>query len=373
MMALDPPVRLILNVPLISCRYGSGRVAPEPTEGFFEELALRELVTLRRGYVLGLGLLVGSGVVLGATRMGRGSVSSALTILGGAQPGWLLAATVGFGLALLSSAAAWRSGLRACGGSACFTQVSARYAIGSLVNAVAPAHLGGALRLGLLSRTLSGEDRLWRAGGVGASIAAARMLALAILVVVAAAMTSLPLWPAPVLAVSVLCVLVVCTRISGRAPGRLGSLLQVFRSCARSPREGVSLVAWIGCSCALRLGAASSIAMALGVARPVWVALVLLAAIALAGVLPLTPGNIGAGAGAATLALHGTGVGVGAALALGIAFQAVETFAGGTLGLAGAAVLAAPGTRVRRWSFAAAGAATVLMAATLGLASVDLV
>jgi hypothetical protein len=44
-----------------------------------------------------------------------------------------------------------------------------------------------------------------------------------------------------------------------------------------------------------------------------------------------------------------------------------------TLGLAGAAVLAAPGTRARRWSFAAAGAAAVLMAATLGIASVDLI
>src|SRR6266536_1459717 len=278
---------LILNVALISCRYGSGGAEPQPTEGLFEELALPELVTLRRGYALGLGLLVGGAVVLGATRMGRGSLSSAMTILGGARPGWLLAATVGFALALLSSAAAWRSGLRACGGSACFTQVSARYAIGSLVNAVAPAHLGGALRLGLLSRTLPGEDRLWRAGGVGASVAAARTLALAALVVAAAAVGKVPFWPAPLLAFAVLCVLIVCTRISERAAGRLGSLLQIFRSCSRSPREGASLVAWIACSFALRLGAASAVAMALDVARPVWVALVLLAAIALAGVLPL--------------------------------------------------------------------------------------
>ena len=84
--------------------------------------------------------------------------------------------------------------------------------------------------------------------------------------------------------------------------------------------------------------------MALGVPHPIWVAVVLLAAMALAGLLPLTPGNFGAGAGAATLALHGTGVGLGVSLALGVAFQAVETFAGVTLGLAGAAVLAAPGT-----------------------------
>jgi hypothetical protein len=112
---------------------------------------------------------------------------------------------------------------------------------------------------------------------------------------------------------------------------------------------------------------------AFGISDPVSVAVVLLAAIALAGVLPLTPGNIGAGAGAATLALHGTGVGVDVALALGIAFQAIETCTGMMLGVAGAALVSAPGTRMRRWSFAMAGAAAVLVAASVGIASVDLV
>jgi hypothetical protein len=66
-------------------------------------------------------------------------------------------------------------------------------------------------------------------------------------------------------------------------------------------------------------------------------------------------------------------VGLGAALALGFAFQAVETFVGVTLGLGGAAILAAPGTRTRRWSTAAAAAAAgaVLVAAALGVASID--
>jgi hypothetical protein len=100
---------------------------------------------------------------------------------------------------------------------------------------------------------------------------------------------------------------------------------------------------------------------------------VLLAAVALAGVLPLTPGNIGAGAAAATVALHGTGLGFNVALALGITFQAVETCAGVMLGIAGTAVVSAPGTRARRWSFAFAGAAAMLVAASVGLASVDLV
>ena len=131
------------------------------------------------------------------------------------------------------------------------------------------------------------------------------------------------------------------------APGRPAGSAACSRFSARSGARrvrGAALFGWIALSCVARIAAAVAIAMALGVPHPIWVAVVLLAAMALAGLLPLTPGNFGAGAGAATLALHGTGVGLGVSLALGVAFQAVETFAGVTLGLAGAAVLAAPGT-----------------------------
>ncbi|HEU5278372.1 MAG TPA: lysylphosphatidylglycerol synthase domain-containing protein [Gaiellaceae bacterium] len=340
---------------------------------FFDELALGRLPSFRRSYAAALGLIVASGVALGATHVGRGAFDGAVTSLARAQPGWLVTAAVSFGVALLASAAAWRAGLEACGGSASFSQVWARYAVGSLVNALAPAHLGGAVRLALLSHTLPGEDRLWRAGGVGASVAAARTLALSALVVAAAAVGGVPLWPAPLLAVTVLVLVGLGIRFGTRTTGRIGALLEIFRSAARSPRAGGVLLAWTACSFAARIVAAVAIAMALGVSSPLLVALVLLAAMALSGALPLTPGNFGAGAGAATLALHGAGVGLGSALALGVAFQAVETFAGMVLGLVGAAVLATPGTRIRRWSLAAAGAGVVVVAAALGIATIDLV
>lgn len=336
-----------------------------------DELALGSPASLRKAYALGCGLLLTAGIGVGVTRFGRGTLTSAVGDLLRAQPGWLLAAIVGFATALLASAAAWRVGLRACGGNAGSTETSARYAVGSLVNAIAPAHLGGAVRLGLLSRTLDGEDRLWRAGGVGSAVAAARTLVLAGLLVPAAAIGNVPLWPAPIFVLVVAGLVFAGVRLSGRTQGRLANFLQILRGVARSPRDGAALVGWVACSCVARIAAAIAIAMALGVHRPVLVAVVLLAAMALSGMLPLTPGNFGAGAGAATLALHGTGVGLGASLALGVAFQAVETFAGVTLGLAGAAVLAAPGTRVRRWSFAAAGVSLVLVAGVLGVASVD--
>lgn len=338
---------------------------------FFDELALGQLGSMRRNYAIGAGLFLAAGIGLSLTRLGRGTFSTAVTDLAGAHRGWLAAAASLFAVGLLTSAAAWRVGLRACGGSSGLSQVSARYTIGSLVNSLAPAHLGGAVRLGLLSRTLPGEDRLWRAGGVAGSVAAARSLALAALIVPAAMVGRIPLWPAPLLAFAVVAVVSVGTRMSARTAGRVGSLLQIFRSIGRSPREGAALFGWVGCSSLARVAAAVAIAMALDVPHPIWVAVVLLAAMALAGLLPLTPGNFGAGAGAATLALHGTGVGLGVALALGFAFQAVETFVGVTLGLGGAAVLAAPGTRVRRWSLVAVGLAAVVLGAVLGVASLD--
>lgn len=338
--------------------------------GFFDDLALGHFASVRRNYVVGIAVLALGGAALAATRVGRGAFDDALNSLSRAHPGWLVFAAACFSVGLLASGAAWRVGLRACGGTACFTQVSARYAIGSLVNALAPAHLGGAVRLGLLSRTLPGEDRIWRAGGISASIAAARTLGLAVVIVAAAAVGGVPVWPAPLLVLAVAVVYVLCRRVGRRATGRLGSFVQVFRHARRA---GPAVLGWIGCACAARVAAAIGIAMAFDVSRPVWVALVLLGAMALSGILPLTPGNFGTGAGAATLALHGAGVHLGSALAMGVAFQAVETFAGMTLGLVGAAVLATPGTRTRRWSFAAAGLATVLLAAVLGITSVDFV
>jgi uncharacterized membrane protein YbhN (UPF0104 family) len=358
---------------LLSFRADSvGDVIGEHTRTrFFDELALGQLGSMRRNYAIGAGFLLFAGIAIGLTRLGRGTLSSAVADLARAQPGWLVAAASFFAFGLLASAAGWRVGLRACGGTTGITQISARYTIGSLVNSLAPAHLGGAVRLGLLSRTLPGEDRVWRAGGIAGSVAAARTLVLVALIVPAAIVGRVPFWPAPLLALGVVAVLGVGTRLSARAAGRVGSLLQIFRSIGRSPREGAALFGWIGCSCIARVAAAIAIAMALGVPHPIWVAVVLLAAMALAGVLPLTPGNFGAGAGAATIALHGTGVGLGAALALGFAFQAVETFVGVTLGLGGAAVLAAPGTPIRRWSMVTAAIGAVMVATALGFASID--
>lgn len=309
--------------------------------------------------------------MLAATGSGRADLEAAGGVLRDAQPGWVFLAALGCGVALLCSARAWTVGLDVCGCEASFAQIAARYSVGSLVNAFAPAHLGAASRIALMSRTLPCSDRLWQAGGVGAAVGVARALGLALLVFAAAALGHIPLWPAPLLALFVAAAFVLGPRLARRCDGRLGSALAVFGRLGR--RDGRRLLGWVCCATAARVAAATAAAAALGLGRPVWVALVLLAAIALASTLPLTPGNFGVGAGAATLALHGVGVGMGQALALGVAFQAIETVASVTLGLLGVAVIATPGTAVRRLAFAGAVAATAVVAGVLGVAAVDVV
>jgi uncharacterized membrane protein YbhN (UPF0104 family) len=341
---------VLLNVYLIWCRYLAD-------------------VRVWRSSVLGLALLAASFAALAATQFGRGSVGNALAVLQQVRPGWLLVAGLGFGASLLCSAAAWGAGLRACGGSADYVDVASRYAVGSLVNSATPAHVGGAVRLALLSRTLPGRDPVLRACGVGTAIGAARAAALGLLIFAAAAVGRVPLWPAPILIAAVAAAVAIGMRLSTRVAGRVGAVLQAFRS----PRHAFELSRWIAYSYVFRIAAGVAIVASLGISRPLTVALVLLGALALAGVLPLTPGNFGAGAGAATIALHGAGVAVADALALGVTLQAVETGTALLLGLTGSAMLAAPGTRLRRWSFATVAVAAFALAATVGAVSVDLV
>jgi uncharacterized membrane protein YbhN (UPF0104 family) len=326
-------------------------------------------LVVRRFSAVGLALLGAAAVAVAAVTFGRGTVGQALSTLSDVQPGWLVLAGLGFGVALLCSAQAWYAGLKACGGEATSTDVAARYAIGSLTNSFAPAHVGGAVRIGLLSRTLPGGDAVLRTCGVGAAVGAARALALAALVVLAAPLGRVPLWPAPIVLVVVLCAGAAAVRLSERAAGRVAAALEIFRR----PRTGFELTRWIACSFGARLAATIAIVASFGIPRAFGVSVVLLAAIALAGLLPLTPGNIGAGAGAATLALHGTGVDAGVALALGMTFQAVETCTAILLGLAGSAALAAPGTPLRRWSLAAVAVGAIAVATTIGFATVQLV
>jgi uncharacterized membrane protein YbhN (UPF0104 family) len=278
-----------------------------------------------------------------------------------ASPAWLWLAALSFAGALVASGCAWRSALYRVGGELTRADASARYGIGSLVNAFLPAKIGSAVRFALFSRVLHGEGRLWTTGGVCASIGAARSIWLALLLAFGAASGALPVWPLGLLALGVAVAVAVAAFARDRSPhSRAAHVLDAFRALARSPRAAAQLVGWIGLATASRIGAATAIAAAFGVERPLLAALLVIPALDLAGVLPVTPGNIGVASAAVAFALHAHGASMGTAMSAGIAFSAVETVTSLAFGTGSALYLAATAPGARRWTAAVAGATACL-------------
>jgi uncharacterized membrane protein YbhN (UPF0104 family) len=303
-------------------------------------------------------------------------VRGAFGHLESAQAHWLWVGGFAFAVALVANGWAWRAALALCGGRLSRTQAVARYGIGSLVNAATPARLGDAVRIALFSRSLPSRDRLWTTGGVFTTIGAARALCLGVLGVYATASGVLPGWPLLVIAL----VLAIATIASVLARHRrIGTgaahLLDAFRGLARSPLQGARVVLWIGLATAARVVAVTAVAAALGLHSPLEAAVLVVPALDLAGLVPLTPGNLGISSTAVAMALQGHGVGLTVALSASIAIHALETCASIAIGLSGALYLAqAHSPAVRRWTLRVAGAtASVALAAMLGLTVLDLV
>lgn len=249
----------------------------------------------------------------------RDDVADAIAGLDSASPGWLWLAAVAFFAAYLCSASAWR----AATGLADRADATARYGVGSLVNSLAPAHAGDAVRLALFAQAV--PDRRLRTAGkalVGVGVARIAMTATLLLAVV---------FPPALVGFGLVPLL-----------GRVAT--------------------WVAAATAARLVAATAIAAALGVPSPFLAALLVLPAIDLAGLLPLTPGNVGLKSGAIALALQAQGVDVTTALSSGIAFHAVETVVGLVFGSASALYLSR--VPVPRW--AVAGASACVAAAFVG-------
>jgi uncharacterized membrane protein YbhN (UPF0104 family) len=273
---------------------------------------------------------------------------------------WLAAGT--FLGVIVATGCAWRAGIQACGGKLGVADASARYAVGSLVNAVAPGGVGGPVRIALFSRALDARERVWTTAGVATTIGLARTPALAILVIAAAAIAGFPLWPLLILSGAMVAAVGVALIARHRTPhARVAHVLDAFRALARSPRAAVSLVGWVTAATGMRLVAAATIAAAFDVRSPVAAAVVMLPALAISGAVPLTPGNLGVGSGAIAVALLMVGVDGGTAIAIGFAFQGVETCIGVLAGACGVLALAAP--PVPAWSLRLAGVTGALVAA----------
>lgn len=311
----------------------------------------------KRHLALFLGSIAALGVLALTPQLLGDRVSEGVEGLGNASPGWLWIAAVGFGASLAASACGWASALRRCDGVTAGADATARYCTGSLVNSLAPARLGTAVRFALFARVLPGEGRLWTVGGIATSLSAVRALWLALVLALGSASGALPRWPIAVLLLGVGVAAVVAWCARDTQPGsRWAHYLDVFRVLGRCPRAAARIVGWVGFTMALRLGAAAGIAAAFGVERPLVAALLIIPALDLAGMLPLTPGNVGVASAAVAFALKAHGVTSDVALSAGIAFGAVETLT--TLGMGAASLLyfAALRADVPRWRTAAVAA-----------------
>ena len=326
------------------------------------KLDLRSLAT-RRGVVATalFGLVV---VVLALLpNLVGGEVGDAIGGLREADPIWLWVAAFCFVGSTLCTASAWRSALTLVGGALPYSDAAARYGVGSLVNSLSPARAGEAVRLALFARALPGRDRAWRTGGVLGVVTAIRALIFALFVLGAAATGGVPLWPVLALGAVSAAAVAVAIAVRNRMPGRshAGHALDAFHALGREPRRGAAVAGWFAAAAVIRVGAAASIAAALGVPSPLGAALIIIPALDLAGLIPSSWGTT---SGAIVVALAAHGVGWGTGVTTGLAFHAVETAAGTAFGIA-AVLLLAPFASPRALRFAAA-AATFAVAAGLG-------
>ena len=246
-------------------------------------------------------------------------VLDALAALEDAHAGWLWVAAAAFGAGLVLSGCAWSAATHVPGR----VDACARYGVGSLVNSLAPAHAGDAVRLALFAKA-SPDSRLLTAGKALAGVGIARLACTGVLLLAT-------LKPVALLLLFVVPVL-------GRVP------------------------AWVTAATVARVGAAAAVAAAVGIPSPLLIALLVVPAIDLAGLIPITPGNIGLKSGAIALALQAQGVDVTTALSTGIAFHAVETLVGISFGSASSLYLSR--VPVPRWAIG--GATAVVAAAFVG-------
>jgi uncharacterized membrane protein YbhN (UPF0104 family) len=323
----------------------------------------------RRSVAAAVGSLLALGVMLSMPQLLGPRVEDAFAAARSADARWLWVAGVGFAVSVLSAAGSWRSALGLCGGRVGLADAAARFGIGSLVNTFVPARAGDAARIALFSRSLDEDGRLWRTGGAFVALEAARALVFTAVAVAGATTGALPLWPvAALLGLAATAAAVAFRARSRTAGGRAAHVLDAFRTLGREPARGARLVGWVALSVGGRIAAAAAIGAALGIARPLTAALVIVPALDVAGTFPLTPGNLGITSGAVAMAFRIQGIPFAHGLAAGIAFQAVETAVGVAYGLGSLVWLAPyPTVGVRKIALLAAGAsASLAVAGALG-------
>jgi uncharacterized membrane protein YbhN (UPF0104 family) len=263
-------------------------------------------------------------------------VGSAFERLDDAKQAWIWSAGLLVVATLAAWGQAWRCVIRSCGGDVGRVDAVARYAIGSAVNTLTPARLGDVVRIALFSRRLEHPERAWTSAGAYTTVGAARTVAVASLVLVGYAAGALPLWPVLAAAVCIGSTVLVAALARRRSPHtRAAHFFDAYRALGCDPRQAAPLLGWTLLATAARVAAVAAIVSSLGVHRSLGAAMLIVPALDVASLLPLTPGNIGVASGAVIMALHGYGIGAESALTISLGLHAVEAVAGVVCGAIG--------------------------------------
>ena len=227
-------------------------------------------------------------------------------------------------------------------------------------NAVLPARVGEALRVGVIKRRVDGSSTLTIVSTIVLETGIEVVFGAAVIVAVLLTGKSLgatgPLAHGPsvvaaspvalTVAGAVACVLLVlAVALRGRARGIVRRMAAGF-AILRSPRAFVVRVfSWKVVAWTLRLASVYAFLLAFRVPAAPWTAVAVVAAQNLAAAIPLLPGNAGTQQAAIGVALAGT-AGAAAVLGFGIGMQAATAVADLVLGAA-ALFLVAEGGDVR--------------------------
>jgi len=243
-----------------------------------------------------------------------------------------------FATALACCAGSWRTMLAArvgMGGAV------ARYGVGSLTNTFLPGRAGDAVRVGLFGRVAPGG--VLAVAGAVAAVGAVRWLALVPLGIAGTLRSTLPPL-ALVAAAAALLPLPIVWLFARKGSRRALAALAPLRCAHRATYAAV--VGWVCGTLVARVLGVSLAGAALGVPHPLAAAFLVVPALELAGIVPLTPANVGIAGGAAAVAFHAQGMPVHAALAAGLGIHAVETAAALVVGGTSAVALLRSGVRI---------------------------
>lgn len=254
---------------------------------------------------------------------------------------------------LLAEARSWHWILRyAHAGSGLGFRTTLGAFVGAVgANAVLPARVGEAFRVGVVKKRVPGSSVVTIAATIVLETAIEVVFGVAVIVVVmvagrrlSSASGPVPGMPSsPLVLAAAGAVMVVAGLIAYRFRRQVRTLLRRMGrgfSIVTSPRSFVSgVLSWKLAAWALRLGAVYAFLVAFHVPAAPWTAVVVVAAQNVAGAVPLLPGNAGTQQAAIGLALAGS-ASAGNVLGFGLGMQASTAVTDIVLGAAALALVA---------------------------------